>query len=103
MAPWATMGSASAIVGTIQRKMHGPGVVRAEKEITLVISNEDIDDIIRTIIDGVRETTKHEIKKQEHGFLGMLLETSGESMLGNILMGKGVTRAGKGTMKARRG
>ena len=33
----------------------------------------------------------------------MLLETSGESMLGNILMGKGVTRAGKGTMKTRRG
>ena len=32
----------------------------------------------------------------------MLLETLGESMLGNILMGKGVTRAGKGTMKARR-
>ena len=31
LAPWATMGSASAIVATIWRKMHGPGVVRAEK------------------------------------------------------------------------
>ena len=51
--------------------MHGEGVVKAGKGIPLVISNEDIDDIIRIIkslersgvlIDGVIETVKHEIK-----------------------------------------
>ena len=51
--------------------MHGEGVVKVGKGIPLVISNEDIDDIITTIkwlersvalIDGVAETRKHEIK-----------------------------------------
>ena len=65
--------------------MHGRGVVRTEKEITLVISNEDMDAIIRIIIYGVSETIKHDIEKQEGGFLGMLLGTLRESMLGNIL------------------
>ena len=47
------------------------GVIRAAKGITLVISNKDMDDVIRIIkplenlgvfIDGVSETVKHEIK-----------------------------------------
>ena len=53
-------------------------VTRAGKGITIHISNEDISDIIRIIIslehlgvliDGVSETVKHEIKKEEDGFL----------------------------------
>ena len=45
--------------------------------------NEDMDDIVRIIkslessgvlIDGVSETIKHENKKQEGGFLGILLD-----------------------------
>ena len=80
-------------------------VVRAEKGITLVISNGDLDEIIRKIeslenlgllIDGVRKTLKNEIKKQEGRFLGMLLGTLKASVLGNMLTGKGVMRAGKG-------
>ena len=48
MAPLATMASASAKNGgVIQRNMHGRGVVRAAKRITLTISNKDIDDAIR--------------------------------------------------------
>ena len=46
------MESASTIDGDIQRKIRGTGVVRAGKKITLVISNEDIDDIIRIINQG---------------------------------------------------
>ena len=64
--------------------MRGRVVARAGKRMALVISNEDMDDIIRIIkslenpgilIDGVSQTVKHEIKKQERRFLGMLLET----------------------------
>ena len=85
--------------------MRGRGVVRAEKEIPLVISNEDMDDIIRilkslensvVLIGGVSETVKCQIKKQEGGFLGMLLGTLGASMLGNMLTEKGPVRAGRG-------
>ena len=61
------MASASALHGAIWRKMHGRGVVRARIGITLVITNEDMDDIIRIIkslkysaklTDGVSEGVK---------------------------------------------
>ena len=44
--------------------------MRSEKVFTLFISNEDINDIIKIIksgvlTDGVTETVKHEIKKQD--------------------------------------
>ena len=69
LAPLAAMASASAIDDAIQRKIRRRGVVRAEKGITLVIWNEDMDDINRIIkslgnsnvlIDGVSETVKHQ-------------------------------------------
>ena len=99
------MVSASAIDGAIQRKMRGQGVVRAGKGITLVISNEDMNYIIRIVkslensgvfVDEVSETVKHKIKKPEGGFLGMLLGTLGASVLGNMLTGKVVMRAERG-------
>ena len=46
LAPLAAMAWASATDGAIQRKMCGLGVVVAEKGITLVISNKNMDDII---------------------------------------------------------
>ena len=84
----ASMASATAINGTIQRKMRGiekimasgSGVVRTGKRITLSILNGVMDDIIRFIkllessvvlLDGVIETVKHEIKMQENELLGM--------------------------------
>ena len=66
--------------------------VDAGKRINSFISNEDEDNIIRIIkslensgvlIDRVSETVKNETEKQEGGFLGILLGTSGASMLGN--------------------
>ena len=49
LVPLATVESGSAINGAIQRKMLTRGVVSARKGITLVISNEDIDDNIRIL------------------------------------------------------
>ena len=55
--------------------MRGRVVARAGKRMALVISNEDMDDIIRIIkslensgilIDGVSQTVKHEIKKNKN-------------------------------------
>ena len=57
--------------------------IRAGKGFTLFISNEDMNDIIKIVrsladsgvlIDGVSETVKHEIKKQEVRFLGACLQ-----------------------------
>ena len=45
----ATTASASAIDDAIQRKLCGRGVVRVEKGTTLVISNEDITRIIKSL------------------------------------------------------
>ena len=43
------MTSASAIDGAFQRKMCQRGVVRVGKGVTLIISNEDLNEIIRII------------------------------------------------------
>ena len=51
------------------------------------------------LLEGVSETIKNKAKEQKGGFLSMLLGTLGESLLGNILAGKGVIRAGEGTAR----
>ena len=48
------------------------------------------------LLNGVTETGQNEAKKQKGGFLSMLLGTLGASLLGNLLTGKGIYRAGKG-------
>ena len=50
------------------------------------------------LLDGVFEAVKHEIKQQDGEFLGMLLRTLSALMLGNMLTGKWIMRAGKGVM-----
>ena len=52
------------------------------------------------LIKGVSETIKNEAKEQKGGFLGMLLGTLGASLLGNLLTGKGIFRAGEGAIRA---
>ena len=49
------------------------------------------------LLDGITETVKNEVKEQKGGFLSMLLGTLGASLLGNMLAGKGVIRAGYGS------
>ena len=48
------------------------------------------------MLKGVTETVQNEVKEQKRGFLSMLLGTLGASLLGNLLTGKGIYRAGKG-------
>ena len=64
------------------------------------------------LIKGVRKTIKNESKEQKGGFLKMLLGTLGASLLGNLLVGKGLIatsqgqetmRAGEGTLRAGEG
>ena len=72
---------------------------------TLIISNDEREDIIkivksledsRLLLKGVTETVQNEVKEQKGGFLSMLLGTLGASLLGNLLTGRGIYRAGKG-------
>ena len=42
------------------------------------------------------ERVQNEVKEQKGGLLSMLLGTLGESLLGKLLTGKGINRAGKG-------
>ena len=74
----------------LERKVSRKKAVRAGKGFALFISNEDMNEIFKIIksledlgllIDGVTETVKHEIKKQEGGFLGALLAPLAASLV----------------------
>ena len=76
----------------------------------LIISNDEIEDIIKTVksleysgllLKGVTETVQNEVKEKKGGFLSMLLGTLAASLLGNLLTGKGIYRAGKGKVKGK--
>ena len=77
--------------------------------ITLIISNEEMNDIMETVqaledsnilLKGVTKTSKNETKEQKGGFFSTLLGTLGASLLGNLLTGRGFVRAGEGTIRA---
>ena len=58
---------------------------------------KSINDIL---LKRVSKTIENEIKEQRGGFLSMLLGTLGASLLGNLLTGKGIIRAGDGIVRA---
>ena len=75
---------------------------------TLIISNYKIEDIIKIVksledsgllLKRVTETVQNEVKKQKGGFLTMLLGTLGASLLGNLLTGRGINRAGESVLR----
>ena len=97
--PFGLTAAASAADAGIHKKILGSG------NTTLIISNEEMDNVIKIVqaledsnilLKGVTETVNNEIKEQKGGFLSMLLGTLGASLLGNLLVGKGVVRAGYG-------
>ena len=106
LAPLGLSAAMSAIDGSIKKKMLGSGTT------TLIISNDEMDNILKIVksledsnvlLKRVSETIQHEAKEQRGGFLGMLLGTLGASLLSDVLSkglsGKGVIRAGEGTIR----
>ena len=88
----------SAADAAIQKKMYGSG------NTTLIISNDDLNDLIKIattleehdiLLKGTTKTINNDTKKQEGGFLSMLLGTLGVSLLGNLLTERGLYRTGK--------
>ena len=53
------------------------------------------------LLKGVTKTIKNETKEQKGGLLSMLISTLGASLLGNLLAGKGIIRAGLGNKKGK--
>ena len=99
LAPLGITAATSAIDAEIQKKIHDSGTT------TLIISNKEMNDkmkIVQALEDSnillkrVTKTIKNEIKEQKGGFLNMLLGTLRASLLGNILAGRGIVRAGSG-------
>ena len=105
LAPLGLTAAMSAIDGSIQKKIHGPGT----GTVKLIIENEDMNDILKItealensgiLLKGVTKTIENESKEQKGGFLSVLLGTLGASLLGNLLSdGKGIVRAGDGATK----
>ena len=102
LAPLGLTAAMSVIDGSMQKKIHGLGI-------KLIIEEEDMQDIIQIIkelensdilLKGVSKTIENEIKEQRGGFLSMLLGTLGDSLLCNLLTGKGIMRAGDGIVRA---
>ena len=104
LAPLAVTATASAIDAGIQKK-------QKKKNKTWFmdnyfnIFNEETNDIMKIVqaledsnilLKRITKKTKNEKKEQKEGFLEMLLGTLGDSLLGNMLAGKGIVRAGFG-------
>ena len=74
---------------------------------TLLISNEEMNDITKIVksieecgllIKVVSEIIKNEAKEQKEGLRRMSLDTLGDSLLGNLLTGKGAITTGEDTI-----
>ena len=88
-----------------KKKIHGSGV-------KLIIEQEDMNDIIKIIealensgilLKEVTNTIENETKEQRGGILSTLLGTLVASLLGNLLTGKRMMRAGEGIVRAGEG
>ena len=74
----------------------------------LIVLDEEIEGIIKIVksiefsglsTKNVTQATEYEVKEQGAGFLGMLLDTLGVSLLENMLAGKGSIRTGEGAIR----
>ena len=61
----------------------------------IVLGLEDFNIFLKGVIKTIKK------KEQKGGFLSMLLGTLGASLLGSLLSGKGIVRAGSGNRKGK--
>ena len=96
--PLGLAAAKSAADAAIQRKFFGSRMTR------LIIVDEKIDDIMKRVksleesgllIKSVSETIENETKEQKAGFLSLLLDILGASLLGNMSAGKGAIQDGQ--------
>ena len=104
LVPLEITAAASAVDAGILKK------IPVSRTTTLIISKEEMNGIMKIVqaledsnilLKGVTKTIKNETKEQKGGFLSMLLGTLGASLLGNLLTGKGIVRAGSGNNKGK--
>ena len=105
LAPLGITAAVTAIDAGIKKKILGSGTT------ILIISNKEMNDKMKIVqvfenpnifLIGVTKIIKNETKEQKGGFLSMLLGTLRASLLGNILAGKGIVRAGSGNKEGKR-
>ena len=103
----AAAAAAAAADAEILKKTLGSG-----GHTTLIISNKDIEDLIKMVksledfvllLKGVTESVQNEVEEKKGGSLSTWLGTLGASLLGSLLAGKGINRAGEGIVRAREG
>ena len=80
----------SAIDAGIQKKIHGSGT-------STLVSNKEMNNILKIVqaledsnilLKVITKTIENKAKEQIGGFLRMLLDTLGASLLGNMLTGR---------------
>ena len=100
--PLGLSAGMSAADAPIQKKIYGLGTT------ALIISNEEMKDIMKIVkllegsgllVKGMYETVKNETKEQKGRFFPLLLGTLAASLLGSVLTGRGVIRAGEGLIR----
>ena len=84
----------SSVINKFDRKISGKGAARARKRFVSFISNEDINDIIKTrkplkdstvLIDGVTETVKDVIKKTRRWVSWSIARTFSASLIQPVI------------------
>ena len=111
--PLGLTAVASAADAGIHKKIlgsgHNPSSSALHNNAKLIISNEEMKDIIRIIKsledssllpEGTSKTIQKEAKELKWWFLSMLLGTLDASLLGDILIGWGINSAGEGIVRA---
>ena len=80
-----------------------------DQKLQKLILNDEMEDLMKVVesleeseslIKGISETIKNEAKEQKRGFIPMLLGILAARILGSALTGRGLIRAGEGTIKA---
>ena len=76
------------------------------KRITSNDETKEISKIVKSLEDsgllfeGVSEKSKKQAKEQKGGVFSMVLSTLGAILLGDVLTGRGIDRAGEGIVRA---